>query len=158
MPAASTIFMDFVAKSDAGSIAGLLNSPPTVTDPVVNSYNANEPGEPQTLTHQFLATDTETPAGPFTWDQLSLISYTPNYGGAGAGPAVAATLSGSGGFSWVSEGSPRGDYVWGVRGTDPGGLSDNGTITVHVTEVPEPTSIALCGLALAGICAAYRRK
>jgi hypothetical protein len=135
------------------------NTAPDVIDAIVGPpYNNNEPGEPQTLIHQFVATDVETPAGPFTWDMLSLVSYTPNYGGAGPGPHLAATLSATGEFSWVSEGSPRGDYVWSVRATDPGGLSAEGTITVHANLVPEPTTLTLFGLAMVGAMGFVRRR
>lgn len=151
-----TYFLDFVAKSDAGSIAALLNSPPTVVDAEYFNVNASDPGS---LTHQFTATDTETPTGPFTWTPaFPSVSYTPNYGGSGTGPANPATLSSTGEFNWNSVGSPRGDYVWTVTATDPGGLSDNGTITVHVTHVPEPASLALAGLGLVAIVVGCRRQ
>jgi hypothetical protein len=152
--------IDFVAKSDSGSIAGLLNSPPTVTDAVINNVNASVPGNVQ---HQFAATDTETPAGPFTWDQLAFVGYTQAYGGAGVtgptqpGGSDPAMLTGNQ-FDWNTVGSPRGIYQWSVRGTDPGGLSDTGTLTVHVTEVPEPSTLALFGLAMVGAIGMCRRK
>jgi hypothetical protein len=130
------------------------NTPPTVIDAVLaGPYNANEPGEPQTLTHQMTATDVETPPASFVWSDLTPLSYTPAYGGQGTGPVVPATLSNSGLFSWVSEGSPRGIYSWSLEVTDEGGASDTGTITVHVTHVPEPTTLALVGLALIGLAA-----
>lgn len=132
------------------------NTPPSVVDAVVGPpYNANVPGS---LTHFFTANDTETPGGPFTWDQLTFVGYTPNYGGMGSGPVNAPTLSSSGQFDWNSVGSPRGDYVWQVRVADPGGLTDTGTITVHVTEVPEPSVLTLCCLALLGVALSARRS
>jgi hypothetical protein len=136
------------------------NQPPIVTNAVIFSYNPNLPGDPQTLTHQFVATDVDTPAGPFTWDMLTLVSYTPNYGGTIAGthtPLIAPTLSSSGEFEWISEGSRRGDYVWQVRATDSAGLSDLGTITVHVV-VPEPSTLAMFGLAMVGGIGLFRRR
>jgi hypothetical protein len=129
------------------------NTAPTVVDAVIGGVNASIPGSVQ---HQFMANDTETPAGPFTWDQLTFLGYTPNYGGAGPGPANNPTLSGSGLFDWNTVGSPRGDYKWQVRGTDPGGLSDTGTIDIAVVEVPEPSTVALCGL-LIGLVGLIRR-
>jgi hypothetical protein len=116
-------------------------STPTVVDHVVGPpYNTDEPGAPQTLTHQFQATDVESPNGPFAWDLLTLQSYTPNYGAQNeaplpTGPLIAPTLTGDGLFSWISEGSPFGDYVWQVRATNPGGQSDFGTITVHANPI-----------------------
>ena len=59
-------------------------------------------------------------------------------------------MSPSGLFSWVSEGSPRGDYVWSATASDPGGLQDtNVTLTVNAMQVPEPSTIVL---ALTGAC------
>jgi hypothetical protein len=130
------------------------NTAPTVNDAVINNVNASIPGSVQ---HQFTASDTQTPAGPFTWDQLSFLGYTPAYGGAGPGPNNNPTLSGSGLFDWNTVGSPRGIYEWQVRATDPGGLSDTGKVTIHVVEVPEPASAVLCGLAI-GLIGLIRRR
>jgi len=141
------------------------NQAPTVTNAVVPNYNANLPNvptDPKVLTHQFLVTDPDV-GQTHTWDQLSLLSFTPNYGGTGPDgqtPLSVPTLSAGGLFSWTSEGSRRGDYVWQVRATDSGtpALSDLGTITVNVTGVPEPTTLTLFGLAMVGGLGLIRRR
>jgi hypothetical protein len=60
-------------------------------------------------------------------------------------------------FSWTTDGSPRGDYVFQVRTTDPGGLSDFGTVTLAITGVPEPSTFALLSLAMVGFFGFIRR-
>lgn len=135
------------------------NTPPDVTDFVVNDHHATNDSP---LSHQFAAVDAEQPAGPFTWDMLSLVSYTPNYGAdaGAAGALVNPTLSTGGLFDWNSVGSTRGDYVWSVRANDgqPTMNFGSGTITVHVTEVPEPATFALFSLAMVGLVGVFRRR
>jgi hypothetical protein len=143
-------FWGQTAADDLLLDAVLLHAP-TVDNAEYNNVNASVSG---LLEHQFTATDPE--GGPITWSNLEFVGYTPDYGGAGPGPVNSPSLLGSGEFSWNSVGSPRGIYEWRVTATDSTvrtdtpvvGLSSTGTIKVHVTAVPEPASVALCGLAV----------
>jgi hypothetical protein len=68
------------------------------------------------------------------------------------------TLSNAGAFSWNTDGAKRGTYAWAITGTGAGGATDGGTITVNVTQVPEPGTLALFGLAIAGVVGIARRR
>jgi len=65
-------------------------------------------------------------------------SYMPAQGTTGAGPAIPATFVGRV-FNWNTHGSPLGTYKWLFTVSNPYG-SDEGSITVHITQVPEPAS------------------
>jgi hypothetical protein len=130
------------------------NGAPAVIDDVFYSlYTPIDDG----VIHQFTAADAETPDGPFTWDELTLISYTPRFQKPGTGPALAPTLSPSGLFTWNSIGSPTGIYVWSARVTDPGGLSDVGTFLVQAI-IPEPATVTLVGLSMMALVGFTRRR
>jgi hypothetical protein len=147
---------------NGGAFDGFLNnisikSPnvaPIVQDHIEPGVNASIPG---LVTHTFTASDADL--DPLTWGSFTFVSYTPQYGGAGPGPANAATFNtGNQEFSWNSVGSPRGIYQWAVTASDGQGGSDQGTITVHVTEVPEPAAVAICLMAMIGVASAVRRR
>lgn len=62
----------------------------------------------------------------------------------------APTIGNDGAFSWNTAGALRGTYVWNLNGVN-GANSDAGTVTVTVNAVPEPGTLALFGLAIAGV-------
>jgi hypothetical protein len=138
-------FKNQFAGSGAGANAYLNNisisTPnvgPTVMDDVINNVMANDPNN-NPLLYTFSAIDPDM--DPLTWSGFSFASYTPAYGGNGPGPAIAATFDpNTQQFSWNTTGSPRGIYQWVVSASD-GQASDEGTLTIHVTEVPEPASV-----------------
>jgi hypothetical protein len=83
--------------------------------------------------------------------------FTPLIAGQTLNLVTQPTLSNAGAFSWDTDGAKRGTYAWAITGTGPGG-NDGGTITVQVTQVPEPGTLALFGLAIAGVVGIARRR
>jgi hypothetical protein len=131
-----------------------------VADAVINNVNASIPGMVQ---HTFTASDVDLQT--LTWGNFQFGTYTPAYGSGPGGPGfpggsqMASFDTGTQEFEWNTVGSPRGIYTWHVTADDGAGGSDQGTITVHITEVPEPTSLALGALLFAvPVCFFGRRK
>lgn len=67
------------------------------------------------------------------------------------------TINNAGAFSWNTAGALRGTYEWALTGVN-GALSDAGKVVVTVTAVPEPGTLALFGLAIAGVVGIARRR
>ena len=105
-----------------------------------------------TVSGTVTATNNPTSWGP-ALNSLVLQSYTPNYGAPAGAPGLSiqptwdpATQQ----FSWNTQGSTRGDYVWGVSATNAGGTG-NGLITAHLALLdPEPSSFVLAALGMVG--------
>jgi hypothetical protein len=107
-----------------------------------NVSDATFSGAPGTLfNYVFTITDPNNDS-PLTFDAgfFSIL---------GPGAAIAATFNHlTGQFSWDSTGSAPGTYIWQVRGRDPGGLTDVGSITINLvaqgdSAVPEPASFLI---------------
>jgi hypothetical protein len=124
-----------------------------VYDDLINNVNASSPGS---LAYSFLAFET---SGPVTWSDFAFVSYSPDAGAVGTGPAIPATYDPSGNkFNWTTIGSPIGTYIWKVRATS-GVSTDVGFLRVHITQVPEPATLSLFALAIiAGVGRIHRRK
>jgi hypothetical protein len=123
----------------------LLNCrPPTVVDAEFYNVEADDPGM---MTHLF----TTSGSSPIIWDNFMFDSYSPLPGGSGAGPANPAAFDTSvAKFSWNTSGSPAGTYTWHFTASNPFGV-DQGSITIHIAAVPEPTTLTLVSLALLGL-------
>jgi len=93
--------------------------------------------------------------GPITWSGLT---PTPGVGS----PALAATLTPQGAFSWNPAGSARGPkgngrpYSWNATATNSAGGTTGVAITLSL--IPEPATISLLGLAMVGTLGLVRRR
>jgi hypothetical protein len=113
------------------------NTPPRGADALVHFPAA---GSGVTFNHQFSATDSENPATALVWTNLEF-----SLDGLGT-PQFQPTLSPTGLFTWDTTGSPRGIYTATAIVTDLGGYADMTVLTINTT--PEPTTAALCSLAM----------
>lgn len=97
---------------------------------------------------------------PVTWSALGGPTYTPGFGALPTAPGLgSATFSwnpATQAFQFSTNGATRGSYVWTGSASNTAG-SDPFQILVDVTQVPEPATFALVGLALLGF-AGFRRK
>jgi hypothetical protein len=138
---------------EAPTVVDVTISPPALPD----TNNANEPAF-NPFTHQFALSNAGTATQPVAWANLQFTGYTAAYSGSGGDAAdAAATLSPTGLFSWNANGAPRGIYNWSVVASNSVG-SDTGTIQIHINAVPEPSTLALFGLAMVGGIGLVRRR
>lgn len=115
---------------------------PAVFDAVIDNVVAESAGD---INHQVYFQDGGLPTtlGNFRFD-----SFTPALGGTGSGPANTASFDATTfQFSWDPHGSALGSYKWLLTATNAIG-SDDGSITVRITELPEPATISLLALIL----------
>jgi hypothetical protein len=140
------------------SISGVLPSclacySPTIVDAEINNVNANVPG---TLMHTF-ALQSPAPIG-VVWSDFQFDSYVPAPGASDTAPAIPATFDPTTHtVDWNTVGSPLGTYKWLVTASNPYGF-DQGSLTVHITAVPEPATSTLICLAVVGGLGFVRHK
>jgi hypothetical protein len=104
--------------------------------------------------------DSAPGTAPVTWSGLQNFSYTPMFGapldalGINNQPTWDPAMQK---FTWNTAGSSRGRYTWDVTASNEVGM-DTGKITVDVTQIPEPASLSLIGLAMIGLVGLVRRR
>ena len=123
---------------------------------MTKSVSTSSPGSPYTLTNQFYPTGggvffgfTETAAADYTGQATLWIQ-------------VASALTNAGGFVPINTGA---GYGWGVcsvpscaTASNPGDLSGNLAGAGNLAAVPEPATLTLISLGLAGVAASRKRR
>jgi hypothetical protein len=103
--------------------------------------------------------DTAPGTAPVGWT-IGAPTYVPDFGALPGAPGLGTATYGidpnTGAFTFNTNGATRGVYTFAGTASNTIG-SDPFSITVGVTQVPEPATFALVGLALVGF-AGFRRK
>lgn len=126
----------------------------TGVDPVVGDLNLVTTLLNEVVSGQVALTDVDGLA----FDDINNPVFTPLIAGKTLELDKLPTLDDAGNFSWDTSGAKRGTYAWAITGTGAGGATDAGLISVEVTQVPEPATFALVGMALVGFVGAARRR
>jgi hypothetical protein len=132
-----------------GGAVGSIQVGTTQTNPpVITPINLGEVEQSTTIMAQLTASNAPT------WSNL--VSTT-------GSPAIAATLSDTGAFSWDPTGSARGPkgsgtvaYSWTATATNADGMDTR--VAISLSLIPEPATISLFGLAMVGVLGLVRRR
>lgn len=138
----------------------VVNPQPADVDPPGESGSATPPpGFTNMVATTFTATDDGLPAPPsLTFSNAVLSSFTPLNPGV-VNPAFNGVVAANGDFTWNTTGFHRGTYAIDVSVSD-GELSSapGGNYIVTIDHVPEPSTLALLGLAMVGSFGLIRRR
>jgi hypothetical protein len=133
--------------------------PPNVA-PVVNPVAPElNPATMQGDIINAVFTATDVTALPVTFSNAVLSSFVPLVTGA-TNPAFNGTIDSAGNFTWDTTGFARGVYTINATATDSGTpplAGTGGSFVVTIEQVPEPTTIVMVGLAIAGLFGVRRR-
>jgi hypothetical protein len=116
--------------------------------PVIAPVNLGEVEQSTTIMADLAASN-----GPIVWSALTPTAGT---------PAIAATLTEAGAFSWNPAGSARGPkgtgvaYSWTATATGPGGAATG--VAISLSLIPEPATLSMLGLAIVGLLGFRKRS